>query len=72
MPENSTRPRKRPNRTSAMAASVPRSVAAVADSKAMRSVIQADSSMARSLSNSAYQRVDHPPQTVTRREPLNE
>ena len=44
------RPRKRPNRTSAMAASVPSTVAAVADSKAMRSVTQADSSMARSLS----------------------
>ena len=66
------RPRKRPNRTNAMAASVPSTVATVADSKAMRSVTQADSSRALSLSNSAYHRVDQPPQTVTSREPLNE
>jgi hypothetical protein len=72
MPENSMRPRKRPNRTNAMAASVPSTVAAVADSNAMRSVTQADSSMARSLSSSTYHRVDQPPHTVTSREPLNE
>src|SRR5262245_6987324 len=72
IPENSTRPRKRSKRTSAMAASVPSTVAALADKKAMRSVTQADSSMARSSMSSAYQRVDQPPHTVTRREALNE
>jgi hypothetical protein len=55
-----------------MAASVPSTVAALADKKAMRSVTQADSSMARSPMSSAYQRVDQPPHTVTRREALNE
>ena len=72
MPEKSTRPRKRPNRTSAMAASVPSTVAALAESSAMRSVTQADSSMARSLMSSAYQRIDQPPHTVTSREALKE
>ena len=48
MPENSVRPRKRPARTSATAASVPSTVAAVADSAAMRRLVQAASSMARS------------------------
>ena len=55
-----------------MAASVPSTVATVADSKAMRSVTQADSSRALSLSNSAYHRVDQPPQTVTSRGPVRE
>src|ERR1700745_807743 len=63
MPENSSRPRKRPNRTNAMAASVPSTVAAVADNSAMRSVTQADSSMARSAMSSAYHRVDQRPPT---------
>ena len=72
MPENSTRPRKRPNRTSATAASVPSTVATVAESNAMRSVTQAASSMALSFEQLAYQRVDQPPHTVTSREALNE
>ena len=41
MPVNSTRPRKRPARVSATAASVPSTVAAAADRKAMLSDIQA-------------------------------
>ena len=38
----------------------------------MRRLTQAASSIALSFSSSAYQRVDQPPQTVTRREALNE
>ena len=66
------RPRKRPPRTSATAASVPSTVAAVADRNAIRRLVQAASSMALSLSSATYQRVDQPPQTVTSREALNE
>ena len=47
-------------------------VAAVADTAPTRRLIQAASSIARSLKNSAYQRVDQPPHTVTSREALNE
>ena len=72
MPENSVRPLKRSPRDSATAASVPSSVASVADTAATRKLIQAASSMARSLKNSAYQRSDQPPHTVTSREALNE
>src|SRR5215472_10298176 len=72
MPENSNRPRKRPSRTNAMAASVPITVAAVADNKAMRSVTQADSSIAWSARSSTYHRVDQPPHTVTSREALKD
>ena len=72
MPENSVRPLKRSPRDSAMAASVPSSVASVADTAATRRLIQAASSMARSLKNSLYQRSDQPPHTVTSREALNE
>src|SRR6195952_879193 len=72
MPENSARPLKRSPRTSAIAPSVPSSVAAVADTAATRRLIQAASSMARSLKNSWYQRSDQPPHTVTSREALKE
>ena len=72
MPENSVRPRKRSPRASATAASVPSSVAIVAETAATRRLIQAASSMARSLKNSVYQRSDQPPHTVTSREALNE
>ena len=72
MPENTVRPRKRPARTSATAASVPSTVAAVADSAAMRRLVHAASSMARSCHSATYQRVDQPPHTVTSREALNE
>ena len=72
MPENSDRPLKRSPRTSPTAASVPSSVAIVADTAATRRLIQAASSMARSLKNSRYQRSDQPPHTVTSRESLNE
>src|SRR5215813_3403831 len=41
-----------------MAASVPSTVAAVADNKAMRSVTQADSSIAWSARSSTYHRVE--------------
>ncbi len=51
---------------------MPSIVAAVADSKASRRLTQAASSIARSVSNSPYQRSDQPPQTVTSREALNE
>jgi hypothetical protein len=72
MPENSVRPRKRSARDSATAASVPSKVAIVAEATATRKLIQAASSMARSLKNSPYQRSDQPPHTVTSREALNE
>ena len=66
------RPRNRPARTSTTAASVPSTLAAVADSAAMRRLVQAASSMAWSCSSATYQRVDQPPQMVTSREALNE
>jgi hypothetical protein len=72
MPENSVRPLKRSPRDSATAASVPSSVAMVAEAIATRRLIQAASSMARSLKNSEYQRSDQPPHTVTSLEALNE
>ena len=72
MPANAVRPVKRPARTSATAASVPSTVAAVADSAAMRRLFQAASSIAPSCSSSTYQRIDQPPHTVTSREALNE
>ena len=66
------RPGKRPARTSTTAASVPSTVAAVAERNAMRRLVQAASSMAPSFNSATYQRVDQPPQTVTSREALNE
>ncbi len=72
MPENSVRPLKRSPRDNTMAASEPSPVASVADTAATRKLIQAASSMARSLKNSLYQRSDQPPHTVTSREALNE
>ncbi len=72
MPENSVRPLKLAPRASAIAASVPSNVASVADVAPTRRLIQAASIMARSLKNSAYQRNDQPPHTVTSREALNE
>src|SRR5207244_3230425 len=55
-----------------IAASVPSSVAAVADSNATRRLTHVAASIALSLSSSTYQRVDQPAQTVTKREALNE
>src|SRR5882724_1324249 len=72
MPENSVRPLKFAPRDSATAASVPSNVANVADATATWKLIQAASSMARSLNSSVYQRSDQPPHTVTSREALNE
>src|SRR5258705_13468999 len=72
MPENSVRPRKPRPRDSAIGASVPSTVAIVADTVATRKLIHAASSMARSLKNSVYQRSDHPPDSVTGREALND
>ena len=72
MPENSVRPLKLSARDSATAASVPSKVAIEAEVAATRKLIQAASSMARSLKNSVYQRSDQPPHTVTSREALNE
>jgi hypothetical protein len=72
MPENGVRPLNRAPRESATAASVPSSVAKVAEATATLKLIQAASSMARSLKSSAYQRSDQPPQTVTSREALKE
>ena len=72
MPENSVRPLKFAARDSAIAASVPSSVAKVAAVTATRRLIQAASSIASSLKNSVYQRSDQPPHTVTSREALNE
>ena len=72
MPENSNRPRKRATRVSASAASVPRIVATDAERNATRNETDAASSIASSLESARYQRSDHPPHTVTRRESLNE
>ena len=44
----------------------------VAESAATRRLIQAASSIARSLKNSRYQRSDQPPHIVTSRESLKE
>src|SRR6516165_4740945 len=72
MPENSVRPVKSAPRDSVTAASVPSSVARLAEATATRRLIQAASSMAWSLKNSEYQRSDQPPHTVTSREALKE
>ena len=47
-------------------------VAAVADRMPMRKETKAACTSALSSSSAAYHRVDQPPQTVTRRESLNE
>jgi len=72
MPDMAARPRKPPPRVNATAASVPSIVASVADAALTRSDIHAASSIAASLKNAVYQRVDQPPHTVTRREALKE
>ena len=66
------RPQNRPARTSTTAASVPSTLAAVADIAAIRRLVHAASSMAASCQSATYQRVDQPPQMVTSREALNE
>jgi len=70
--EKANRPRKRPMRVSATAASVPRIVAAVAERRAMRRLVHVASIIALSWSNSRYHRNVQPPQTLTERESLNE
>jgi hypothetical protein len=72
MPENSVRPLNPSPRDSATAASVPSSVAIVAEVAATAKLIQAASIMALSWKNSRYQRSDQPPHTVTSREALKE
>ena len=72
MPENSVRPRKPSPRVNATAASVPSTVASVADTAATRRLMKVAFSIARSLKNSTYQRSDQPPHTVTSCEALNE
>jgi len=52
------------------AANMPSNVAAVAETKAMRIEIQAASSNGWFDHSATYQRVENPPQTVTRRESL--
>ena len=59
-------------RTSDSAASVPSTVAALAERNATRRLVQAAFSIASSCKSSAYQRVDQPAHTVTRREALKE
>jgi hypothetical protein len=72
MPVNRVRPRKRPKRVSASAASVPNTVASVAETRPTRSVTQAALIRASLRSNTAYHWVENPPQTVTSREALKE
>ncbi len=73
MPENSERPLKRSPRDQRQPRPACRAASPiVADTAATRRLIQAASSMARSLKNSWYQRSDQPPHTVTSREALNE
>ena len=71
-PEKAVRPRKRRKRASAMPAMVPRMVAKVALTSAMRSESRA-ASMTWSFWNSlTYHWVEKPPQTVARRDLLKE
>ena len=58
IPENSVRPRKRPRLTSVTAASVPSTVATVAESRPTRNVTQAASSSASFCKSAAYHCVD--------------
>ena len=65
-------PRKRPKRTITTAAMVPRIAAAVAAQAAMVRLNPTALIIASSWNSSLYQRVDHPAQTVTSFELLNE
>ncbi len=71
-PENSSRPRNRRNRASAMPAMVPRIVAMVAETSAIFSERISAAQTCLLLNSETYQRVENPPQTVARREPLKE
>jgi len=55
-----------------MAASVPSTVAMLAESAARRRLTPAACRIAPSANSSTYQRIDQPPQTVTSREALKE
>ena len=72
MPENSVRPRNRPERTSTIAAMVPSTVATVEEMTATLSVIQAAFRNAVSRNSSPYHLVEKPDQTVTSLPPLKE
>ena len=72
MPENSARPLKTLAARQRHRGERAEQRRDVAETAATRRLIQAASSMARSLKNSAYQRSDQPPHTVTSREALNE
>ncbi len=72
VPAKAVRPRKRRKRTSATAASVPRTSAMVAESAAICRLSQAAPSICGSRNNSPYHLVEKPDQTVTSRDSLNE
>ena len=72
MPESRSRPRRRDTRCSASATIAPSAVAKVALRNAMRRLRSAAESSLSSCRRLAYQRSENPPQSVTRRESLNE
>ena len=72
MPENRVRPLNRPSRASVSPASVPRMVANVADTTAMRSDRSAASITWSFCRSFPYHSVEKPPHTVASREALNE
>jgi hypothetical protein len=65
IPENKVRPGNRPKRTSVMAASVPSTVATVADITATRIVTHAASLSPSFCRSDPYHFVENPAQTVT-------
>ena len=71
-PASSERLRKRPNRASASPANVPRMVAPVAFMAAIRNESHAASLTGSLCIRATYHFVEKPPQTVTRRDSLNE
>ena len=71
-PENSTRPRNRLKRASAIPAIVPRIVAKVADRSAIFSDRIAALMICVLLKSETYHLVEKPPQTVASRDALNE
>ena len=72
MKPNRRRPRNRANRFIARPAQVPSTNAMLAAITAISRLVSAAARNLSSSSNAPYQRVENPPQIVTRRDPLNE
>ena len=71
-PENSVRPRKARKRTRAIPANVPSMVARVEETRAIFRLNIRAAITCLLWNRASYHLVENPPQTVTRREPLNE